>query len=134
MSKTNGAQSAESTTLESDRPEDLVYHVNLDAIVDAKLSVTFGGKKYPVKPIDGAGFQILSRLNKNSTSIEATEIMYQLAETVLEGSELDARSLTPAQVQEVVKLSANGARAVEGALAPKNSGRPAERTRRGKRR
>jgi hypothetical protein len=119
MSKANGAEKGER------QEEELVYHVNLDDIVNAKLSVTFGGKKYPVKPIDGAGFQILSRLNKNTNSVEATEIMYQLAATVLEGGELDVRSLTPAQVQEVVRLSANGARVVEGTAAPKNSGRPA---------
>lgn len=125
MSKKTGAQEP-----------GFVYEVNLDEI-SRPLTVVFRGKKYTVKPIDGDGFQLLSKIQKGrTTSIEVTETMYRLVEMVLEDSGLDKkdiRTMTVPQVAEVVRLAANGARMVEGMANP-NSERPAASKPRGRKR
>jgi hypothetical protein len=92
--------------------------VDLDALIDPNLSVTLKGKTVKVKPIDGACFQLLSRLEGGEKSVE---LMYDVAGRCLPSlTETQVLELTPIQVAAVVKLASEGVEEVE-ALAPPHS-------------
>lgn len=116
MANRNGAQGKE-------QEEGIVLHVNLDEIIEPKLTITHEGKKYKVHPIDGVGFEILAKMEAENS----VALMYELASTVLDGAmpEEEIKKLSPAKVAQIVKLAANGARQVEKMANP-NSGRPAK--------
>jgi hypothetical protein len=92
--------------------------IDLDALIDPNLSATLKGKSIPVKAIDGACFQLLSRLEGGEQSVG---LMYEIAGKCLPSlSEAQVLELTPIQVAAVVKLASEGVEEV-GALAPPNS-------------
>lgn len=99
--------------------------VALDELVAPKLSVTLNGKEYPVKPLDGFGYQLLSSLDA-ATSVS---VMFRIAQRVLApgmskdevfGSD-EVMGLTPAQVAQVVKVSSGQIELVEDTI-PNGSG------------
>lgn len=97
----------------------------LSDLVNPNLSIELNGKTYPVKPMDGFGYQLLSSLTPDSS----VDVMYRLAQRVLApsmskdevfGTE-DVLGLTPGQVAEVVKVSSGQVDAVEETI-PNGSG------------
>lgn len=101
----------------------------LGDLVMPQLSVVLNGKSYPVKPLDGFGYQLLSTLDADNS----VPIMYRLAQRALSpgmskdevfGSD-EVMGLTPAQVGEVVRISSQQIEAVEATI-PNGSGPPGE--------
>jgi hypothetical protein len=92
--------------------------VDLDALINPDVSVTFKGKKVPVKPVDGTCFQLLSRLEGGEQSVE---LMYEIIGKGLPSlSKEEVLELTPLQARAVIGLMSEGVEEVE-ALAPPNS-------------
>jgi hypothetical protein len=92
--------------------------VDLDALLNPNVSVTFKGKNVPVKPIDGTCFQLLTRLEGGEQTVE---LMYEIIGRCLPSlSKEEVLELTPIQAKAVIELVSEGVREVE-ALAPPNS-------------
>lgn len=61
-------------------------HVNLDALIDAGLSVTLGGEQVKVRPMDGASYQLLLSVQEGGDekhAAEAIDSMYKIASNCL---------------------------------------------------
>lgn len=92
--------------------------VNLDALLNADLSVTLDGEEVPVKPIDGGAYQLLSSMEGEAS----VGVMYKVASRCLPTlAEERVLSLTPAQVGAVVKLASEGVDQVEAVASPNSA-------------